>query len=324
MSLFCGAIAAAGQAQAQHPLTQSRAAQRQQVPVFRSAASLVALNVSVTDGRDYVTGLQRGDFAVFEDGVQQHIELFEAQDVPLDLILLLDTSSSMREQMSTVHTAASGFIGTLREHDRAAIVTFGDTVQIAQPLTSDTAVLKEAIRSTKGHGGTALHNALYIAFKEFGRAARQSGDVRRQAFVVLSDGQDTAGMLAFDDVLAEARRSGVTVYTINLRSDIPMHLARVARQASEAEFAMRRLAQETGGQAFLADKVGELRGIYAGIAQEISRQYSIGYIPSNNAADGRFRRIVVRVTSRPNLRPRARTGYVADGVAVAAALPPLR
>jgi Ca-activated chloride channel homolog len=287
--------------------------------VFRSGASLVAVNVTVTDGRSLVRGLRQEDFAVYEDGVLQQIQFFESSDVPLDLILLIDTSSSMRDRMGVVHEAASGFMRTLRESDRGAVVTFGDTVQIAQPLTFDKAAIERAIHETKGYGGTALHNGLYIALKEFARKARDSAEVRRQAFAVLSDGQDTASVLSLDDVMEEVRRSGVMIYTINLRSaSVPV--ARLARAFEESSFGLRRLARESGGQAFTADRVGELSNIYSGIAEELASQYSIGYVPSNGQADGSFRRLLVQVTGGKNLRARTRPGYVAEARASAAAL----
>ncbi|HVR44870.1 MAG TPA: VWA domain-containing protein [Thermoanaerobaculia bacterium] len=288
-----------------------------QVQVFRSAVSMVALNVTVTDADGFVAGLQKEDFAIFEDGVQQPIHFFEARDVPIDLILLLDTSSSIRDRLSVVHTAAIGFMRTLRPGDRGAVVTFGDNVQVPQPLTSDRALLESAILSTRAYGGTSLYNALYIALRQFGRAAQDAGEMRRQAFVVLSDGEDTASLLAFDDVLTQARRSGVSVYTIHLLSGIEAPTARLARQQSDSEFAMRRLADDTGGLTFTATEAGMLSGIYAGIAEELASQYSMGYVPTDDDGDGRFRRISVRIADRPNLRPRARAGYLPSGRAVA-------
>lgn len=292
-------------------------------PLFRSGASLVSINVTVTDGKQFVPGLQPHDFAVYEDGVQQRVQFFEARNVPLDLMLLIDGSSSMRDKMPIVHEAAVNFIRTLRDGDRGAVVVFNDGVQIVQELTGDRGVLEKAIESTQARGGTALNNAIYIAIKQLGRGARSSEAVRRQAVAVLSDGQDTASLLSFDDVLGQARRGGVSIYTIALKS--PQHATSPdgRRYFSESDFAMRALARETGAQAFFVEKIGELKGIYGEIASELASQYSIGYAPTNTRSDGRFRRIVVRVTSRPNLKPRARAGYLAEGnISSAAAMPP--
>lgn len=287
-----------------------------QAPVFRSGASIVALNVTVTDGsKRLVTGLRADDFAVFEDGIQQRVQFFEAADVPIDLILLIDTSSSMRDKMSVVHEAALGFLKTLRPIDRGAVVTFSGNVDITQPFTSDQGLLAETVRRTRAHGATALHNALYVALKEFGRSAQQGPDVRRQAIAVLSDGEDTSSLVSFDDVLAMARKTGVSIYTIRLQSEFSAQRAspeRSSRYFSESAYSMKTLALDTGGQAFFPEAITELKHVYASIANELSAQYSIGYTPTNPRRDGRFRRVIVRILTNPTLRPRARAGYTAD------------
>ena len=293
-----------------------------QPQVFRSATNLVPLNITVTDSnKQFVRGLTVGDFAVFEDGVQQQVQFFEATDVPLDLILLIDTSSSMSDKMDVVHEAASGFLKTLKNGDRGAIVAFADGVDVVQTLTADRAALEQAVRKTTARGATSLHNALYIALKQFGRGARHDGDVRRQAIAVLSDGEDTSSLVSFDDVLALARKSGVSVYPITLQSKYTaarMVSTGQRRYFSEGEYSMRTLAQETGAQAFFPLQILELKGIYAVIAQELSSQYSLAYSPANPRPDGRFRRIAVRLTTRPELKLRTRAGYTADATRAAA------
>lgn len=311
---LCGASAAA-QTPPPEPHSQSSG------PVFRSGADLVSLNVAVLDGEQrFVQGLTAGDFAVYEDGVRQDVTFFAASEVPLDLILLLDTSASMGDKMKTLRTAALGFLHTLRPWDRGAVVSFADGVNVLQALTGDVARLENAVTSTGSRGATALHNALYIALKEFGRSAKQAGEVRRQAIAVFSDGDDTCSLISFDEVLAEAKRAGVSIYTISLRSS---YLAEQRGRFSQALYSMRTLARETGAQSFFPDTIEELSGIYARIATELDHQYAIGYTPKNNRADGRFRRVVVQVIDRPNLRPRARTGYFADRIAASAMTRPL-
>jgi Ca-activated chloride channel family protein len=290
-----------------------------QDPIFRSAANLVALNVSVMDvgGRRFVTDLSRNDFAVFEDGVQQQVRFFESSEVPVDLVLMLDTSSSMADKMQSVHEAAVNFLRTLRTGDRGAVVTFADGVQILEKLSPDRARLEQAVHQTAARGGTALNNALYVALREFGGGTREQGPVRRRAIAVLTDGEDTSSVVSFDDVMGLARKSGINVYTIALQSATPVMATTGRRFLSRAQFSLKSLSQETGAEAFFPMQVTELQGVYGSIAQELSSQYSIGYSPSNSRADGRFRRIVVRVVSHPEMRPRARAGYTADGAAPA-------
>ncbi len=301
-------LTVAGSARAQTP-----ASTPTQGSVFRSGASLVALNVTVTDGKRLVPGLTVEDFAVYEDGVQQRVQFFESKEVPVDLILLIDTSASMSDKMNVVHEAAVGFLNTLRASDRGAVVTFGDSVNIAQELTGDRAELERAVRASQARGSTALNNALYVAMKQFALGTQQEGSVRRQAIAVLSDGEDTSSVIEFDDVLGMARKSGINIYTICLQNKYSVARAETGRRYfSESDYSMKTLAQETGALSYFPQSVQELKGIYAGISDELSNQYSIGYSPLNWRPDGRFRRIVVKVNAHPEFRPRARLGYTAE------------
>ena len=307
-------ISAAAHVAAQDPLQQSQPQpqpqSQSQSPVFKSSSSLVALNVIVTDtNKHYASGLSRDDFEVYEDGVRQQVEFFAAADVPLDLILLIDGSSSMDDKVSFVHKAAGGFIGTMRPEDRAAVISFADGVRVMQPLTTDRALVEKAIEQTGAKGATALHNAIYVALKEFGRPAASTGEVRRQAIAVLSDGEDTSSLLSFDDVLDMAKRSGVSIYTIGLRGGMGRGAVLDRRYFSQSDFAMKQLATETGAVPFFPEKASDLGSVYAAIATELASQYSLGYVPRNVRGDGKYRRVIVRVANRPELKSRTRTGY---------------
>jgi Ca-activated chloride channel family protein len=227
----------------------------------------------------------------------------------------------MSDKIDIVHEAAAGFLRTLRPEDRGAVVAFGDRVDVVQALTPDRALLEQAVLSTQPHGSTALNNALYVAMKQFARSAQQSGEVRRQAIAMFSDGEDTSSVIAFDDVLAMARKSGINIYTICLQNKYSLARGDSGRKYfSESDYAMKTLAQETGAQSFFPTAVEELKSIYAGISDELSKQYSIGYAPSNPRPDGRFRRIVVRVLAHPEFQPRARLGYTAESARTALAV----
>lgn len=312
-ALVVVALSAALHAQGPQPVPPLPAASATQPPrVFKSGAALVALNVSVQDkSAKYVAGLQPDDFVVYEDGVKQDVRFFESAAVPLDLIVLIDTSSSMSDKVDVVHDAAAGFLKTLRDDDRGAVIGFADSVAILQPLTTDRALLDKAVRATGARGSTSLNNAVYVALKQFGSAAASTDEVRRQAIVVLSDGADTSSVVSLDDVLALTRRSGVNVYTVALQSPTP-GLTAVRRGFSESDYTMRALARETGALAFFPEP-SQLSGVYRSIANELASQYSIGYVPANGRADGRFRRVVVQVITKPELRPRTRLGYTAAG-----------
>jgi Ca-activated chloride channel family protein len=278
---------------------------------FRSGVDLVALNVVVTDGRDkFVSGLSAADFVVVEDGVPQQVSFFSAAAAPMDLALLLDTSASMIDKMSIVHEAATGFVSSARPGDRITIVDIKDGVKVLHPLDEDLDGARSAIRSTTSRGGTALYNGLYMTLKEMVKLRRTNGEVRRQALLVLSDGDDTSSLVDFDDVMEVAKQSGIAIYTITLRTDLQRLLAYAKTNAAAGDFAMRALARETGARAFFPAAAADLGGVYGMIAGELASQYSLGYTSSNARRDGVYRRVVVRVT-QPEIRTRTRNGYVA-------------
>lgn len=276
---------------------------------FRSGVDLVSLNVIVTDAKDkFVSGLQQKDFTVFEDGVQQDVSFFAAANVPLDLAILLDTSSSMSDKMTTVQEAAIGFASHLHEDDRISVIGINDSARTLHPLDGDIKGACEAIRRTTAGGGTALYNALYTTIRQMQKVHASDGDIRRQAIAVLTDGDDTTSLVTFDDVLALAKQAGIAIYAIALRSPYPPLALTTQKYFAEAEFAMKSLALETGARAFFPTNISQLAGVYGMITDELSNQYAIGYTSNNPKQDGSFRRVLVRV-DEPNVRTRTRSGY---------------
>ncbi len=304
------AVSLPGQSTQQAPPDQ-RPAEAQ--TVFRSAVGIVALNVAVQDSQSrYVSGLSRDDFAVFENDVPQPVRLFEAASLPLDLILLLDTSESMTGKIEVAQAAAHGLLATLRDRDRAAVVLFNQRVRTLAPLTADRGELAKAVGTARPTGTTALHDAIHIALTEYARPARARGEIRRQVIVVLSDGEDTSSRVSFDAVLGAARATGVTIYTIRVQErddDAALEAAGALKRVRDADRDMRELARETGGVAFFPQAT-RLRDVYATIAEELASQYAIGYEPSARASDGTFRWVRVRILNHPDLSARTRTGYL--------------
>ena len=283
-----------------------------QAPSFRAGVDLVSLNVTVTDGAArYVTDLQEENFSVFEDGVKQDVTLFSRANLPIALAILLDTSASMETKLSVAQEAAIGFARGLRKQDLAEVVSFDSRVIVLQTFTNSAIELEQAIRKTSPGGSTSLNNAVYIALKDLKKVVAKSvDDVRRQAIVVLSDGEDTSSLLPFEEVLDLAKRSETAIYTIGLKVD---EAATGSRGFKEAEFVMRQFAQETGGRAFFPTQISELANIYRQISDELSSQYTVGYTSRNQRRDGAWRRIVVRV-DRPNAITRTKLGYFAPTV----------
>ena len=275
---------------------------------FRSGVDIVSLNVTVTDpSSHYVVDLEQKDFSVFEDGVKQDLTYFNRKQQAIALSLLLDSSASMGSKLDTLQTAATKFVKRLQPGDLAQIVDFDSRVEIRQAFTANQADLEVAIRQTAAGGSTSLHNAIYIALKELKKIqAKSDEDIRRQALVVFSDGEDTSSLVSFDELLDLAKRSETAIYTISLQADSVVQ----SRGFQEAAFVMRQLAQETGGRAFFAKRIEDLSGTYAEIANELASQYVLGYTSRNQVRNGAWRRIVVQV-ARANTVPRTKKGYYA-------------
>ena len=287
----------------------AQAPQPPQTP-FRAGIDLVSLNVTVTDGTArYVTDLATDDFSVFEDGVKQDVTFFNHTNLPIALALLLDTSASMESKLPTAQEAAIGFAKKLRQQDLAEVVDFDSRVVVLQPFTSDLRELEQAIRKTSAGGSTSLYNAVYIALKDLKKVvAKRSDDIRRQAIIVLSDGEDTSSLLPFEEVLDLAKRSETAIYSIGLRAGESASTS--TKGFREAEFVLRQFSQETGGRSFFPNQLSDLTNVYGQIADELSSQYTVGYISRNAKRDGSWRRVIVRV-NKPNLTARTKQGYFA-------------
>ena len=277
-----------------------------QSPAFHVGVDLVSLSVTVSKGhRQYVPDLDRDDFVVLEDGVQQELKFFARTGVPLAVGILIDTSASMRQMLPSVQTAAIGFVRKIGPLDLATMIGFDDRVQTAQGLTSDQHALERAIRQTATGGSTALYNAVYITLKEMAKLPRDDRQNRRhRAIIVLSDGDDTASLVSFDTVLELAANSGTAIYTIGLWP--PPRRALQDNQYSQ--YVLRRLAERTGGRAFFPPHTKGLAAVYSDIREELANQYSLAYQSSSLRRAGKWREITVRV-NRPDVVVRTKKGY---------------
>lgn len=275
---------------------------------FRGGVDVVSLNVTVRNRSNKpLPDLNASDFAVFEDGRPQPLIEVSRRRLPLSLSFLVDSSGSMADKLDMAQAAASEFVRRLGPDDQAAVVSFASRVQVLQSFTSDQNSLEQAIHHVSAGGTTALFNAIYIALEDLERVkASTPEDLRRQAIVVLSDGDDTASSLTFDDVLDLARRSHTSIYAIGIRQGI----APTSGRDSEGDFVMRHLAQDTGGTAFFPQEARELPRIYREVADELASQYLVAYTSTNAVHDGKWRNVSVRV-ARPDTVARTRPGYFA-------------
>ena len=256
---------------------------------------LVELYTAVVDGRGRaVDGLSAADFRVLEDGAPQDLARFErVTDVPLHVSLVLDVSGSMGSRIGDVTRAAQGFLGTaMGANDRASVITFDRFPRVVVDFTDDRALLANGMTALRARGGTALHEGLLFALRQF------DGIEGQRVVLLFSDGKEGSDRVASQAVLEYARRSGVTVYTIGL--GIPWD------DAAERDL-LRRLAHDTGGRSFFVEEPGAVAGVAAEVERDMRSRYLLAYQSSNPAGDG-FRTVDVRI-ARAGAEARTVRGY---------------
>ncbi len=273
---------------------------------FGSEVEVVNLNLSVTNkAQEFVTDLTEADIEVFEDGVQQKLCVFTRERLPLSLAILIDTSSSMSPNMAVARAAALRLVQTLKPVDEASIIEFNQRQNVVQDYTSDKALLATALEGIQADGTTGLYNALYVSLQELARRGR-TGEVRRRALVVLSDGEDTSSIVSDDQVVERVRKSGATLYAISLQ----VKKVNATMEQHQAAYFLTAVARESGGRVYFPAALRDLDGVYDVVAEELRTQYGVGYVSTNPQRDGKWRRIQI-LGHRASLLVRHRAGYYA-------------
>ena len=273
---------------------------------------MVRLSAVVTDANGrYVSGLDTGDFQVFEDGVEQQIQIFNAPDSPITFAVLVDGSVSIRSRLPTVRASVRELLRNLGPRDAVQMVQFNERVSVLETFSARRAALEAAIDSFSAAGGTAVLNAVFRGLREIEARAREERDEsRRRAVVLLSDGVDSSSLISEDVVLSEARRSRASVYSVSLGQNLSARLTAGARGARGAAL-LEELGRTTGGRVIVPASVDALQAAFAEVAEELRHQYGLAYVSDNVVRDGRWRRIELRVRNRPELSVRHREGYYA-------------
>lgn len=268
--------------------------------VFRTGVDLTTFGVTVTDRKGHiVTDLGRDDFQLLEDGKPQTIQYFARGDgetrPAMHLGLMLDASGSMQSDMKLAQGAAIKFLNMLPEAEDITLVDFDTQVRITRYPQRDFARLVERIRQRKPEGWTALYDALGTYLDG---AEQQDG---RKIMVMYTDGGDTRSSLTFGETLELLKASQITVYAIGL-------VENAGSARTQLQMTLRQFAESTGGQAFFASAMKDVEGAYEKVLAEIKGQYHLGYLSTNTAADGAWRKVEIKV-KRDDLRVRARKGY---------------
>ncbi|MEK6337199.1 MAG: VWA domain-containing protein [Acidobacteriota bacterium] len=278
------------------PATVLKYAPQDQDDVVRVETELVVLNATVIskDGK-FVAGLRRGDFQVFEDGQEQQLATFTAEETPFAAAILLDTSGSMESRMTMGRSAAIRFLDGLRQDDVAAVYSFDHKVEQWQDF-SPGRDLPPKVYGLRARMLTALNDAVLRAADDLAKRPE-----KRRAILVLSDGGENSSSASSDKALDHALQAGATIYAANMAPQGP-------KRDQVASGILRNLAEKSGGRYISSPGGQELRDAFASIAEELGHQYTIGYRPSNRARDGRWRAIQLKL-QKPDITVRTRKGY---------------
>ena len=268
--------------------------------------ALVVLHATVTDRQGgFVSNLGERDFEVYENGVSQRIQLFRNEDVPVTVGLVVDHSTTMRPKLAEVSAAARTFVRSSNREDEMFVVNFNEVVSLGLPgtlrFTNDNAELENAITTARTGGQTALYDAIAKALEEL-----QAGSRDKKVLIVVSDGGDNASARSLGQVMKLAEQSSAVIYTVGVFDE---------EDPDRNPGVLKRLAQATGGEAFLPNQLSEVVAICERIARDIRHQYTIGYVPSSLNRDGAYRaiRVLARAKGHDRLSVRTRSGYIAGG-----------
>ncbi|MBI3950294.1 MAG: VWA domain-containing protein [Acidobacteria bacterium] len=270
---------------------------------------LVSLSVTVADQNGKaVLGLKREDFKVYENGIEQIISFFSADEAPACWGLVLDRSGSMTAMMRDVYQAAIHVMDEGTEQDEMFIVTFNDQPEIVCEFSSDRHKWENSLLGLRAGGTTALYDAVAFALDHIQQAKHQ-----KKVLVVITDGEDNSSQLKFRQLIDQVEERNVLIYTVGMFEPMERSLFDFGGGRTQGE--LEKLAEATGARAHFPTNVERCREAMKEIAGEVSQQYSLGYYPSNTARDGKWRKIKVVATRQgekdTRYVARARTGYYA-------------
>jgi Ca-activated chloride channel family protein len=335
LSLLFAALSPSVQAQSKSPTPTPSPIQEEQeidpgdVISVNTTEVLLPVTVRSSSGQ-LVVDLTRKDFRIFEDGAEQTLSDLSLRQVPVDVVLIVDASSSVANNLDDFRSAAGGFAEHLSADDRVSLIQFDDHVVLLQDWTRSLVQLRRALRRIAPGMFTRFHDAMLLASRD--QAARGNA---RHAIIVLTDGIDSGRGTTFDSALRAALQSQTTVYVVSntqierarkqdelstllagsdsavrfneLRID-DLRLGLAALDASERN--LERLTAATGGRLYKPTTFNDLERTYAQVADELRHQYILYYAPLNAKRDGQFRRVLVETTN-PTHRVAARVGYYA-------------
>lgn len=265
---------------------------------------LVLINATVTDNINrFVTSLEKDHFRLYEDRVEQQIQYFSSEDVPLSLGIIFDVSGSMKEKASIARDAAATFLRTGSPDDEHFLLAFNSSPEVLQDFTNDISNLQNQLIFTETKGMTALYDAVYLGLEKLG-----DGVNTKKALLLITDGEDNHSRYTFSNVREFVKESDVQIYAVGIADSYSSQLAMGRAGRANVD----ELAETTGGRAFFPNSVFELEDITQKIAVELKNQYVLGYQSSNRNTNGEWRDVEVDVEpprGLPRLTVRAKRGY---------------
>jgi VWFA-related protein len=308
--------------------------------VIKVSTTLVSIPVSVMDrdGR-FVPNLLKDDFRIWEDGVEQEVAFFQSVDKPFSVVLMLDTSPSTQFRLEDIQDAAISFVNQLRSDDMVMVVSFNDDIKVLSEFTTDRSKLQRAIQRAKTDDGTRLYDAVDMVMNQ--QLAKIQG---RKAIVLFTDGVDTTSRRAdYQSNVMDAQELDALIYPVQYDTAQDMNAgrgfpapridvwgqilggifggvrrggypSRGGRGTGRGDYELanhylQELANTTGGREYRADSLQNMSSAFANVAEELRRQYSLGYYPKRPPQAGQMRLIKVRA-KQPNLAVRARESYI--------------
>ena len=275
---------------------------------IRVDTTLVLIPVAVTDPMSrFVTGLDKENFKLYEDKVEQEISQFSSEDAPLSVGIVFDTSGSMGAKLQRSRQAVAQFMKTANPQDKFFLVEFSDRPELVQGFTTQTEEIQNRLTFTQAKGRTALLDGVYMAMNQMKKAHNP-----RKAILIISDGGDNSSRYTETEVKNAVREADVQIYAIGIFEPVSARGRTVEEMNGPGMLA--EMSEQTGGRHFAVDNLAELPDVAAKIGIELRNQYLLGYSPKNATRDGKYRRVLVKLvktTGLPPLRAMFRTGYYA-------------
>jgi Ca-activated chloride channel family protein len=267
---------------------------------------LVLVPVTVTDDQSrFVSGLQAGNFQIWEDNVEQEVKFVSAEDAPISVGIILDMSGSMKDKLGVALDAATTFLRTvLNKDDEFFVVDFADRPRVAVDFTTEISRISDDVVTAHARGSTALYDAVYLGLDKLRDATNT-----RKLLLLITDGEDNRSRYTFSNIREYVQERDVQIYSIGIVD--PSNSPFVSEGEGRAR--IEKLTEFTGGQSFFPKSVYDLEDICFKLGIEIKNQYVIAYRSTNSTPDGKLRKLRVKAHARGpgGLHVRARSGYYA-------------